>query len=71
VKVQSTTGRSLPHSAQLSGRELMITLRAAHSPLRVVLPTGTLKIGGSARPKVSVVVVDLSGEQTTLPPRTL
>jgi subtilase family serine protease len=71
VQVQTATGRSLARAVALHGRELMITLQRAHSPLRVVLPTGTLKIGGSASPKVSVVVVDLSGEQTTLPPRAL
>jgi subtilase family serine protease len=66
VKVQTTTGGSLPHTAKLHGRTLTITLRHAHSPLRVVLPTGSLQITGANRPEVSAQIVDLSGEQTTL-----
>jgi subtilase family serine protease len=66
VKVQTTSGRSLAHTAALRGRTLLIKLHAAHSPLRVLLPTGSLKIGGTARPEVLVEIVDLGGGQTTL-----
>jgi subtilase family serine protease len=66
VKVQTITGRSLAHVARLRGRTLLIRLRAAHSPLTIVLPTGSLKIGGASRPEVLVDIVDLDGGQTTL-----
>jgi hypothetical protein len=66
VKVQTITGRSLAHAARLRGRTLLIKLRAAHSPLTIVLPTGSLKIGGASRPEVLVDIADLDGGQTTL-----
>jgi hypothetical protein len=66
VEVQTTAGRKLAHAAELRGRTLTITLHTAHSTLRVVLPTGRLRIGGSPGPLVSVAVLDSSGAQTTL-----
>jgi ubiquinone biosynthesis protein UbiJ len=68
VQVLTPGGRSLAHRAHLSGRVLTIKLALAHSPVRVLFPTGSLHVRGRLRGRVSVEVstVDRVGGHLTL-----
>ena len=68
VKVVSSDGLPLVHSAHLSGRVLTIKLHVAHSPIRIVFPFGSLRVHGSLRRagSVAVLMVDGVGGHLTL-----
>jgi hypothetical protein len=68
VQVLAPRGRPLAHRARLSGRVLTIKLKVAHSPLRVVLPRGSLRVRGRLRRPVRVQVgtIDRAGGHLTL-----
>jgi hypothetical protein len=67
VRVLNTDGQPLLHSAHLSGRVLTIKLHAVHSPVRIVFPSGSLRVRGSLhRASVAVQTVDGVGGHLTL-----
>ncbi len=68
VQVLTLGGRPLAHSAHLAGRVLTIKLDLAHSPVRVLFPSGSLHVRGTLHGRVSVQVrtVDRVGGHLTL-----
>jgi hypothetical protein len=68
VKVQSTSGRRLPHQAHFQNHVLTIMLAVAHSPVRIIFGGGSLRARGALAGVVSVHVqaVDRVGGRTTL-----
>lgn len=68
VRVITPGGRALAHAAHFSNHMLTIRLRLAHSPVRVVFPSGSLRVRGSLSGAISVAVstVDRVGGHLTL-----
>ena len=68
VQVLTPGGRPLAHRAHLSGRVLTIRLDNAHSPVRVVFPSGVLRVRGRLSGTLSfkVMTVDRVGGHLTL-----
>ncbi len=68
VRVLNPSGRSLAHTAHYVGNVLTIKLTLAQSPVRVVFPSGTLRVTGklSGPRSVSIRTVDRVGGRITL-----
>lgn len=68
VEVLSPSGRNLAHSAHLAGNVVTIKLAVAHSPVRIVFPSGSLRVSGSVVGHRSFVIgtVDRLGGKITL-----
>lgn len=68
VKVLSSSGGPLVHTAHFGGGVLTIKLALAHSPVRIVFAAGSLRSRGSVAGAVSVTVktVDRVGGHVTL-----
>jgi subtilase family serine protease len=68
VQVLGSGDLPLVHSAHLSGRVLTIKLHVVHSPIRIVFPSGSLRVHGSLRRagSVAVLMVDGVGGHLTL-----
>ncbi len=68
VKVLSPSGRPLAHQAHYVGRVLRIELVLAHSPVRIVFPSGSLRVAGRlhGRRRLAVRTVDRVGGHVTL-----
>jgi subtilase family serine protease len=68
VQVLSPTGRPLVHGAHYSGHVLTIKLVLAQSPVRIILPSGSLRVSGRlAGPRsVAIRTVDRVGGHVTL-----
>jgi subtilase family serine protease len=68
LQVLSPSGRPLAHSAHLAGNVLRIKLARAHSPVRVVFPSGSLRVSGTVVGTRSVMIrtVDRLGGEITL-----
>ena len=68
VQVLTPGGQSLAHRAHVSGRVLTVKLDVAHSPVRVLFPSGSLHVRGTLRGRVNVQVstVDRVGGHLTL-----
>jgi hypothetical protein len=68
LQVLRPSGQPLAHSAHLAGHVLTIKLALAHSPVRVVFPSGSLRVSGTVVGTRSVVIrtVDRLGGEITL-----
>jgi subtilase family serine protease len=68
LQVLSPSGQPLAHSAHLAGHVLTIKLPVAQSPVRVVFPSGSLRVSGTVRGARSFVIrtVDRLGGKITL-----
>jgi subtilase family serine protease len=68
VQVLSPSGQRLAHAAHLAGNVLTIKLALAHSPVRIVFPSGSLRVSGTVVGHRNVVIrtVDSLGGQITL-----
>jgi subtilase family serine protease len=68
VQVLSSSGRRLAHAAHVAGKVLSIKLAIAHSPLRIVFPSGSLRVSGSVVGHRNVLIrtVDRLGGEITL-----
>jgi hypothetical protein len=68
VRVLSTSGLPLAHSAHYVGNVLTIELALAHSPVQIVFPAGTLRVAGNlAGPRtLAVRTLDRVGGHITL-----
>ena len=67
VQVLSPTGQRLAHAAHLAGKVLTIKLALAHSPVRIVFPSGRCASAGRSS-VIAVVIrtVDRLGGEITL-----
>jgi hypothetical protein len=61
VQVLSPGGLPLAHTAHLRGRVLTIKLQVVRSPIRIVFPSGSLRVRGSLRRAGSVAVLTVDG----------
>jgi subtilase family serine protease len=68
VQVLSPSGQRLAHAAHLVGSVLTIKLALAHSPVRIVFPSGSLRVSGTVVGHRNVVIrtVDRLGGEITL-----
>jgi subtilase family serine protease len=72
ITVTGAAGHTVPHRLSLSGGELLITFKPAHSPDKVVFSTGALSsqgglLAGSVTPVTLVLhVMDSDGASTTV-----
>ena len=68
VQVLGPSGRRLVHAAHLAGRVLSIKLALAHSPVRIVFPSGSLRVSGTVVGHRNVVIrtIDRLGGEITL-----
>jgi subtilase family serine protease len=68
LQVLSPSGQPLAHSAHLAGHVLTIKLALAHSPVRVVFPSGSLRVSGTVVGPRNFVIrtVDRLGGEITL-----
>jgi hypothetical protein len=68
LQVLSPSGQPLAHSAHFAGHVLTIKLSVAQTPVRVVFPSGSLRVSGTVKGARSFVIrtVDRLGGEITL-----